>query len=129
MPTPFAFQGTLQLPPDSSLPQDPIGFGMSAQFTSKAEYILQLTGSGTKTLDLGTLGSPGAKGYLIKVEATPSVGALPITVRLNGAGAPGEEEIAPGGFKAVGNPSPVSGVTQITIVWQSDCRVSIWVLG
>ena len=127
MATPFTFQGTLSLPPDNSLPQDPIPFGVSAQFSSKAEFILQLVGAGSKVIDLGTLAPPGAKGYLIKAD--PGSTVLPITVRLNGAGAAGEEEISAGGFKAVGSPNPVAGVTSLEILYSSNVTVRIWVLG
>lgn len=123
--TPFAFAGTLQIPGDSSLPQDPIPFGMNSQFGSENKQVLNLTGSGTKAFPFGTVGGSGLNGLLIKVD--PNATAQPVMVTINGGTQP--LEISPGGFLAVGSPTPSSGITAITITWTSANVVRIWGLG
>jgi hypothetical protein len=132
MPTPFTLAGTLQVPPDAGQPNAPISFGVSGQFNSNLETVLTLLGTGTKELDLGTIPDAGLRGLLIKVDATgptPGTPPNPVLIRLNGAGAAGEEEISPGGFKALGSPNPVAGITTITIIYTSDVRVRVWAYG
>jgi hypothetical protein len=123
--TPFAFSGTLQLPSDPTLPQDPIPFGLAAQFSSENKQVLNLTGSGSKSIPFGTVGSAGLNGLLIKVDANTA--AAPILVTINGSSAP--VEISPGGFMALGSPNPAAGITSITIAFTSVNVVRIWGLG
>lgn len=123
--TPFAFNGTLQIPGDASLPPDPIPFNMSSQFGSENKQVLNLTGSGTKSIPFGTVGSAGLNGLLLKVDPNPT--GQPILVTVNAGSAP--VEVSPGGFLALGSPTPVAGVTAISIQWSSNNIVRIWGLG
>ena len=127
MPTPFSFQGALHLPPDACMAAVPIPMQMQGQFSSKTDSELKLQGSGTMDVPLGTLGPAGLKGLLIKVDASADPTAAPIVVKTNGQ-AKGEE-IAPGGFMAVGSPMPRDGIKSITITHTSDNTVKIWAVG
>ena len=125
MTTPFAFVGSLLIPADPSLPQDPIPFQMSGQFLSENAQTLNLTGAGSKTVPFGTVGSAGLSGLLIKVD--PSGSGQPVLVTVNGGTQP--IEVSPGGFLAVGSPSPVVGITAITIAYTTANVVRLWALG
>lgn len=133
MSTPFTISGKLEVPPDAGQPNAPIPFGLSSNYDSALNGVeFTFLGSGTKAIDLGTIPSAGLKGLLIKVDAagpTPGVTPAPIFVRLNGASATGQEEISPGGFKAMMSPNPSAGITALTIVYASDVRVRIWAYG
>lgn len=126
MSTSFVLQATLQLPPDDGLPVASIAASVSSTFDSKADYELKLTGSGTHTLGLGTLGAPGLKGLLIAVN--PSTTAAPINVRFNAADE-GGAEISPGGWLGCASPNPVTGITQVDIVYTTAVTVRIWAVG
>jgi hypothetical protein len=124
-PIPFAFAGTLQIPSDPALPPDGVPIQMSGQFNSENYQVLNLTGTGTKSIPFGTVGAAGLNGLLIKVAANPT--AQHIQVTINGASQPAE--ISPGGFLALGSPNPVMGITSISIAWTSVNYVQIWGLG
>lgn len=124
MSIPFSITATLNLPGGPTLPNDPIPAAVSSNFDHDSEFRLVLSGSGTKNLDLGTVGSPGLKGLLIMVEASST--AAPIVVRANAAVT--GVEIAPGGFLAMGSPVPVSGITALSIDYTSSVTVRIWAL-
>jgi len=126
MPTPFTVSGTLQLPPDVGMPNAPIPFLVSNQFDAKVDMELNLVGAGTHTVGFGTLGIPGIKLLLIEVDANPT--GAPIYIQLNG-GVAGQEEISPGGFKLTCNPLPVAGTTSMQIVYTTNNKVRIRLLG
>jgi len=121
----FSLTGQLQSPPDEGAPPAAIAFGLTGQAQSEEGGRLTLTGSGTKTIAFGTVGSPGAKAVLI--EHLPSTAGDPITVRFNGG--TDELEISPGGFFVLGNPAPVDGITALAIAYISDCQVRVKLLG
>lgn len=123
---PFTLSGTLSFPPDTGQPVVPLPFSASGNFTSKDESILNLTGSGTQSVPLGTIPSAGAKAIMIKMDA--GTGLSPIMVKVNGS-ATGVIEVAPGGFIVISNPVPVAGITQLDIVYASAATVRITVLG
>ena len=127
MSTPFSFTGALQLPGDKGLPQDPIPMNMSSNFTSSNEQVLNLTGAGTITIPMGTVGGAGLKGLLIKVDPTTAVSPAPVYAKINGN--TGGEEISPGGFMASANPVPTAGITSLTLTWTTDNVVRVWALG
>jgi hypothetical protein len=126
MSTPFSVQAVLQLPPDVGLPPDPVSLLASSQFDSLADYILQLSGSGTHAVGLGTSGSPGLKALLIKVDS--GVGAASITTRFNGA-VTGGIELSPGGGMLVVSPNPQAGITAVDVLYTASATVRIWALG
>lgn len=127
MATPFSFAGALQLPGDQGLPQEAIPINMSSSFNSENKQVLNLTGAGTMTLPMGTVGGAGLKGLLIKVDPNSDQGVQPVYVKVNGETV--GEEIFPGGFKANGNPTPTAGITSITLVWTTANVVRVWALG
>src|SRR3972149_7991488 len=104
MATPFTLQGSLVLPPDTGQPNCTIPFALASAFDGEQHYILNLLGAGTKTIDFGTVVSPGLKAFLLEVD--PSATAAPINVRINGGGAVGQWEVSAGGFLACGRPGP-----------------------
>lgn len=126
MAIPFSLQAILNFPGGPGLPNDPISASVSSSFESQAEFRLSLTGSGSHTMDLGTLGAPGVKGLLVMVESSTT--AAPVTVLLNGS-VTGGTEISPGGFLLVGNPSPVAGITGVELVHTTAVTVRVWALG
>lgn len=129
MSTPFTITGSLNLPGDSGLPADPIPLSASGSFDSEAKGRLVLTGSGTHSVDMGTLPAEGAKAILIKVDPAiaPAV-VSPVIVRMNGS-ATGGIELAAGGMYLMNNPAPDAGITQVDIDYITSCVVRVWVLG
>ena len=124
--TPFTFSGALNLPGGPGLPNDAIPMVLASNFTAQAEFKLELLSSGTQVVDLGTITTPGVKGLLILVAANTT--AAPVEVRINGSST-GGIEISPGGLMAVGSPSPVTGITSISIVYTTTNSVRLWALG
>jgi len=125
MSTPFTFSGSLYYPPDVGLAMAAQPFGLTGSFESKNEQELNITGAGTITVSFGTLGDPGAKGLLIEVDPS-GVNAL-IIVNINGG--TDNIEISPGGFMALGSPSPVDGITELDIVSTTANKVRIRIIG
>jgi hypothetical protein len=123
---PYTLSGTLSFPPDTGQPVVPLPFSASGNFTSKEEALLNLSGSGTKSVDVGTIPGAGAKAIMIKVDA--GTGLSPIMVKVNGS-ATGVIEVSPGGFVVISNPNPVAGITQLDIVYASAATVRITLLG
>lgn len=125
MAIPFSAQAVLNLPGGPALPNDPVQAQVSQTFESQVELRLSLTGSGTKAVDMGSIGSPGIKLLFVMVEASST--AAPVSVRLNGSGT-GGAEVSAGGFMMVGSPSPVTGITQIDLVYTTSVTVRLWAL-
>jgi hypothetical protein len=126
MATPFTFTGSLNLPEDVGLPADKIPSNFSSAFDSRADFVLNLTTAGTKSVSLGSIESPGVKGLLVKVD--PSATAAPVLLQIN-ASVTGRIELAPGGVFLYGNPAPAAGITQLDVVFTTPCTVRIWALG
>ncbi len=125
MPIAFSIAATLNLPGGPTLPNDPIPAQVSSNFDHQSEGRLVLSGSGTKVVDLGTASSPGLKCLLVMVESSNI--ASPVEIRVNGSST-GGVEVSPGGFMAFGSPSPVTGITQLSIVYSSSVTVRFWAL-
>jgi hypothetical protein len=125
---PFTFTGTLSVPLIDGQPSVPLPFNFAGQYKSKEIHDLNFTDAGTVSVSMGTIAEPGAK--LIIVEHVPVVGASPVTVFYNGLGEgnPGKE-LAPGGIDLYYNPSPVSGITSISISNATIGRVRVWIFG
>lgn len=124
MTTPYSFEGKLLLPPHSSLPPDPIPVSGSSQYGSKSDDELEFTGSGSHTVNFGTVTAPGAKGIFIVYES--QVGAAPLMLTVNAGDQP--IELSPGGFWAYMSPTPVAGITSMTIAYTAACKVRIILL-
>lgn len=121
---PFTVSVTLQLPPDGQAAA-PVQFDFSSVASSYTTYKLQLTGSGSKLLDFGTLPITGAKLIFLKVDDAQGVAPVTVTINGNVVG----EEVTAGGAKLCVSPSPATGITSMTLVWGADTSVRVWVLG
>lgn len=117
--------GQLLVPPDEGAPPAPVQFGIVAQCQSEEGGRLVLTGSGTKVVSFGTVGSPGAK--LVLIEYLTGTAAAPLELAFNSSSTP--LELSPGGFLAYGSPTPQAGITSLTITYTSDCTLRVRLLG
>ena len=129
MSMPFTMQATLNAPPLPGQPSSvPLLASLSATYGSRVDYRLELTGSGNKTLNLGTIGPTGTKCLFITVDADPTPGVTPVLISLNSA-TPGIE-ISQGGFLVLGSPSPTSsGVLSVALSYSSNVAVNVWAFG
>ena len=118
---------TVIAPPDIGLPPDELPFTVTLAVEQKSIQRLLFTGTGSKTIDFGTIGGVGAKLVLVALET--GVGVLPITCRYNGGGSSGSKEISPGGYELLVSPNPVVGITSLEIFYESTAAVKVWVFG
>lgn len=125
MATPFNFTSTLNLPGTPGLPLDPIPILASLEYSKKAEFELEFTGSGTVTIPFGSIGATGAKLIVVMQEST--TGAAAISLRRN-ASATGGSEISPGGFVIECNPTPAAGTSALEFTHTASGRVRVWLL-
>lgn len=126
MSTAFTIEGSLNLPGAPGLPAEPLPFGLSAAYDSKAEFEFNLpVGSGTQTVNFGTMPAAGVKAMLVVYE--PKVGAPVVMVTLNGANQP--IELSQGGCLLLASPVPVAGVTSMSLGYTGAGRVRVWLLG
>ena len=122
--SPFVVTVTLAVPPDvGEAIGDPVEFSYSGSCTSIVRQKLELTGSGTRTLDMGTLPVGGAKLVLIRQLA----GDDPITVCVNGGTEP--VPIGSSGAWLLVSPVPDGGVADVALAYSSAATVSVWILG
>lgn len=128
MSVPYTLNGTLDFPPDVGAPNLPIVFSGSGQFKSRPADVLNLVGSGSKIVNMGTIAPAGTKLVLIEVDPDSTNTKLPILVVVNGS-ATGKIEVAPGGCMLVHNPKPVAGITALTIEYTTDNTVRFWLMG
>lgn len=130
MATPFQVNGTLLLPGAPALPQDPIPFGLVAQYDHKSELTLSVSGTGTKTVGFGTIPAAGAKCLVLVYEPASlpagSPAQAPVTVTLNGGAA---LELSPGGFLALGSPTPAAGLVSLVVAHTGAATIHVWLLG
>jgi hypothetical protein len=127
MSFPVTLAVTLSVPPDEGLAPADIPFNLTANVTQRSEQVLVLTGSGTKTVDFGTIGT-GLK--VAVIEVVTGTGAAPVMCRWNGGGSVGAVEISPGGCMAVGSPNPTSdGLTALELVYTANSTVKLWLYG
>ena len=139
MATLIPFQASLdvQSPLMQGLPNADLPLQFVAQFTHRADFRIEETGTGTKTLDLGSLGANGGNGakfLLISIDYDSSSAALPVRVSLGQGGStpptPTPIEVSPGGWICLASPHPtVMGVVDVTLAWSSSFHGYVWVLG
>lgn len=125
MPTPFSLVANLNLPGTPGLPDQAIPASLSSQYSKKAEFEYDFTGSGTQTINLGNIVAPGAKLLLLVHEIV--TGAAPVIVKHNASST--GIEISPGGFLIWSNPAPATGLTALTFDYTAVGRVKVWILG
>jgi len=120
---PFVLQGTLSYPPDVNQQPVAIPFGGSGNYTALLDVRLVMTGPGTEVVPFGTVA--GVKVMLIEYEMT--TGAAPVQINVNGG--TDDIELSPGGSWAYTSPTPVAGITAISIVRTADAVVRVRLLG
>lgn len=122
---PFIITGNLNFPPSTGLPNIDIPFSGQSTFTQKGNDRLVLTGSGTHSVDLGSISTLGLKGWAALHEDDGA--AAPINIRINSG--TDDREISRGGFELYFNPSPASGLLSLDIVHTTDVCVRVWYFG
>jgi hypothetical protein len=122
---PFSVSLILNLPADEGQDPAPIQYTYSGTVGSVVRYKLDLTDSGSQTIDFGTVPVVGAKVLLVAVDA--GQGVAPVTTKVNGETV--GEEVAAGGAKFLCSPQPVAGITSLAIDYTTSCTVRVWVLG
>ena len=93
---------------------------------------LEMTGAGSHTVDLVGMGSAGLKGLLVMIDTLDALGvALTAVVKLTWTSnsTSKTEEISAGGFFALANPAPTTGITALAIVVTAPAVVHLWALG
>lgn len=127
MSTPFTAEFKVVAPPVAGQPDCPIPLTLASSYDHRAAYRLEFTGSGTKTLDLGTLGPNGAKLLVVSVDQDVSPAALPVSLLING-GDP--IEVSQGGFLVLASPKPTAaGALTLGITHPTTAKLNVWVLG
>lgn len=122
--TPFQAQGSLVFSPDDGIPQVPLPFNYSGAFASLASARLVMTGAGSLAIPMGSIAA--VKALLLEVEFSATSSA-PVILHVNGG--TDDIEISPGGILMYVNPSPVAGITSITIDRTEDVVVRVHALG
>jgi len=126
-PIPFQLTGQLTYPPDDGEPNADNPFSLSSSFDSEAKFKYELTGSGSKVVDFGSIDTVGAKVVLIELATDATA---PVMVQLNGGGATGQVELSAGGVWALGSPNPtINGVLSLTLVHTAAATVRVRILG
>lgn len=126
-PIPFQFTGQLTYPPDDGEPNADNPFSLTSSFSSEAKFKYELTGAGSKTVDFGSIDTVGAKAILVELAADATA---PVMVQINSGGATGQVEVSPGGFWALGTPTPtVNGVLSMELVHTAAATVRVRILG
>jgi len=126
MSSAYQFTGQLAFPPDRGVPPPLIPFAATVTFDDQNALIMSLSGSSTKTVDLSNFDAAGVKGLFIKVD-TADPAPSPILIKYNGSNQ--GTELSGGGMAVIVNPTPVAGVTALTITHTSDVVVRLWVFG
>jgi len=129
--TPFTSAATLTYPPDDGAAAAARSNSVSGTFQHEAGGRFVLSGSGTQVVDFGSIASVGAKAIHIEVEPVAAGGvAAAVNIQFNGAGAPGNIEIAQGGHIEMANPIPTAGgILSMDIVHTQNACVIIRILG
>lgn len=93
---------------------------------------LALTGAQTYPIDIAMMPSAGLRGLRIAYATTDAAGVAvtaPLSIRLTVASVVQTLPLSPGGFLALADPSPSSGITAISIVTTGNAVVSVEALG
>lgn len=111
----------------------PVPVKFLTQFSHSVFTRYNLTGSGSKTVDLGSIGDDGngAKALIVKVSKPPvnPNAAQPITIEVNGSST-GFIEIAPEGMVVFGSSNPTTqGLLGLTLNHTTNIIVELWVYG
>lgn len=114
----------------------PSAASSSLTYSGKSEARIELTGVDSYTIDLAMMPAAGLKGLLVIVEpldAADSPITDPVTVTWTSNAVSKSEKISAGpetpGFFAIGNPSPVTGITALSLASTANAVVRIVALG
>lgn len=126
-PIPFELTGQLSFPPDDGEPNADHPFSLSDYYNHSAVFKYELSGSGTKSVDFGSIDTTGAKAIEIEVATDATA---PVMVQINSGGVPGQIELSAGGIFAFGSPNPTaSGILSMDLVHTQSATVRVRVLG
>jgi len=126
--TPFTQQGFLRYPPDDGEPEADRNYSVQGSYLDKVDLTLNLSGTGTHSVNFGSLTLLGAKAILIEVAAAaPGDTAAPINLLFNGG--TDAHEVSQGGFYAMGSPNPLTGILSMDIVYTQNACVKVRILG
>jgi hypothetical protein len=128
---PFTSAASLTYPPDDGAAAVARSNSVSGTYQHEAGGTFVLTGSGTQTVDFGSIAAVGAKAIHVEVDPVAAGGvAAPVNIQFNGAGVPGNIEIAQGGHIEIANPIPTAGgILAMDIVHTQDACVKVRILG
>lgn len=93
---------------------------------------IQLTGAQTYDIDLAMMPTAGLKGLVVQVDATDGAGdtvTTPVTLQWTSNATVKSEELSPGGFLALCSPSPVNGITALSIITTANAVVHVTAIG
>ncbi len=116
---------TLTVPPDEGLSTNELPFIVSTTYEQKSVQELELTGTGSHTVGMGTVAAPGAKVVIIALGTGTAVAAVNVTI--NSGSVP--VEVSPGGYFALASPDPTTGITSLAIAHTSAATVKVWIFG
>jgi len=114
-------------PPYTGQPNCPVPITFSVTYDHKACYRFELSGSGTQTVDFGSMPAVGAKAIMIAMDADTSPAAQPININVNSG--TDNWELSPGGFLSYGSPDPSTGITAMDLVYSVDFKAWVWLFG
>ena len=121
----------LKGPPIEGQPDVELPLALSLYYSHSASFRLSETGTGTKTVDLGSLGTnagPGAKLVVVAISPDTSQAAQPVLIGFEST-AP-SLEVSPGGFVCVASPKPTTaGVLTLKLAWAASFTGYVWVMG
>lgn len=127
MSAPLSISVNVQTPSVEGQPDCPFPLSLTTQYDHLTKHRLTFTGSGSKSVDFGSLAT-GAKAVLVTVDADTSPSAAPITFAVNGG--TDAIEVSPGGFALLGSPSPTaSGITAMDITYTASVKMYVWIFG
>lgn len=93
---------------------------------------VELTGAQTYEIDLAMMPAAGLKGLCVQidtVDAANNTVTASITLTWTSNGTEKSEELSPGGFLALGSPSPTNGITALSITSTANAVIHVTALG
>lgn len=125
---PLVIEATLKTPNVEGQPDCPFPMVFASQYDHLVKNRYTFTGSGTKSVDFGSLSGVGAKAVIVTVDKDTSPAFQPITVTINGG--TDTWEIDEGGFLIFGSTDPTaSGITGMEITYASAVKMYVWIFG
>lgn len=128
MSLPLVIEATLKTPNVEGQPDCPFPLVFASQYDHLVKNRYTFTGSGTKSVDFGSLSGVGAKAILVTVDKDTSPAFTPISVTINGG--TDVMEIDEGGFFMFGSTDPTAaGITAMDITYTSAVKMYVWIFG